>query len=77
MELSVRRQSVFKITTGSSDLDKLIGGGIQSMSVTEAFGEFRTGKTQLSMTLCITCQLPENMGGASGKAAYIDTEGTL
>ena len=31
---------------------KLIGGGIESMAITEAFGEFRTGKTQLSHTLC-------------------------
>lgn len=47
------------------------------MSITEAFGEFRTGKTQLCHTLCVTAQLPPAMGGASGKAAYIDTEGTF
>eukprot|EP00158_Paraphelidium_tribonemae_P005229 Partr_v1_DN27235_c0_g1_i1_m38732 putative Meiotic recombination protein dmc1 len=47
------------------------------MSITEAFGEFRTGKTQMSHTLCVACQLPLNMGGAAGKAAYIDTEGTF
>ncbi len=47
------------------------------MSITEAFGEFRTGKTQISHTLCITAQLPPSMGGAGGKAAYIDTEGTF
>ena len=45
------------------------------MSITEAFGEFRTGKTQMSHTLCVTAQLPVSMGGAGGKAAYIDTEG--
>ena len=47
------------------------------MSITEAFGEFRCGKTQLSHTLCVTSQLPESDGGANGKAAYIDTEGTF
>lgn len=31
---------------------KLLGGGIESMAITEAFGEFRTGKTQISHTLC-------------------------
>ena len=31
---------------------KLMGGGVESMAITEAFGEFRTGKTQLSHTLC-------------------------
>ena len=73
LELANRRQLVYRIATGSAELDKLLGGGIQSMSITEAFGEFRTGKTQLSTTLCVTCQLME--GG--GKAAYIDTEGTF
>ena len=66
-EYSTRRLMVQKITTGSKELDKLLGGGIQTMSITEAFGEFRTGKTQISSTLCITCQLSEEMGGANGK----------
>lgn len=47
------------------------------MSITEAFGEFRTGKTQMSHTMCVTVQLPVSEGGCSGKAAYIDTEGTF
>ncbi|XP_064179937.1 meiotic recombination protein DMC1/LIM15 homolog isoform X3 [Anguilla rostrata] len=51
-EYSERRKQVFHITTGSLEFDKLIGGGIESMAITEAFGEFRTGKTQLSHTLC-------------------------
>jgi meiotic recombination protein DMC1 len=46
-ECAVRRQNIFRITTGSTQLDALLGGGVQSMSITEAFGEFRTGKTQL------------------------------
>jgi meiotic recombination protein DMC1 len=40
-----KRKNIVKITTGSSKLDILLGGGIESMSITEAFGEFRTGKT--------------------------------
>ncbi|EGF82629.1 hypothetical protein BATDEDRAFT_34351 [Batrachochytrium dendrobatidis JAM81] len=50
-ELAVRRKSVLRITTGSVQFDHLLGGGVQSMSITEAFGEFRTGKTQLAHTL--------------------------
>lgn len=46
------------------------------MAITEAFGEFRTGKTQISLTLCVTCQVPD-ASGITGKAAFIDTEGTL
>lgn len=75
------------MTTGSSELDALIGGGIETMSITEIFGEFRTGKTQLAHTLCVTAQLPLDMHGANGKGErcepglflviFIDTEGTL
>ena len=43
---------------GSNELNKLMGGGLESMAITEAFGEFRTGKTQISHTLCVTTQLP-------------------
>lgn len=39
------------------------------------YGEYRTGKTQLAHTMCVIAQLPKEMGGASGKVAYIDTEG--
>ena len=65
------------VSTGSHDVDTLLGGGIETGSVTEVFGEFRTGKTQLCHTLCVTCQLPLDQGGAEGKAMYIDTEGTF
>ena len=65
------------ITTGSSELDALLKGGIETGSITEIFGEFRTGKTQLCHTLCVTTQLPMEQGGAEGKAMYIDTEGTF
>ncbi len=41
------------------------------------FGEFRTGKTQICHTLCVTCQMSRERGGGDGKALYIDTEGTF
>ena len=56
---------------------KLLGGGIESMSITEAFGEFRTGKTQLSHTLCVTAQIPSAKGYSGGKVIFLDTEHTL
>ncbi|KAL9648231.1 hypothetical protein ABK040_009235 [Willaertia magna] len=76
-EYAVKRQNIVRITTGSKELDKLLGGGIETNSLTELFGEFRTGKTQLCHTLCVTCQLPLESGGGEGKALYIDTEGTF
>lgn len=74
MELQ-RRQDIIMVSTGSSALDELLQGGIETGSLTEIFGEFRSGKTQLCHTLCVTCQLPTDQGGGEGKAMYIDTEG--
>lgn len=54
-----------------------IAGGIETGAITELFGEFRTGKSQLCHTLAVTCQLPVSMGGGEGKCLYIDTEGTF
>ena len=71
------RKTLVTLTTGSTELDKLLEGGIETGSITEVFGEFRTGKTQLCHTLCVTCQMPVTDGGAEGKAIYIDTEGTF
>lgn len=71
------RKSIVLLTTGSVEVDKLLEGGIETGSITEVYGEFRTGKTQLCHTLCITCQMPANNGGAEGKAMYIDTEGSF
>ncbi|CAG8494290.1 14776_t:CDS:10 [Funneliformis caledonium] len=76
-EYSQVRMKVMHISTGSKALDSLLGGGVPTMSITEAFGEFRTGKTQIAHTLCVVAQLPSNMGGTNGKAAFIDTEGTF
>ena len=76
-ELQGKRQMVFRLSTGSAALDTLLGGGVESMAITEAFGEFRSGKTQIALTLCVTAQLPRNMGGGMGKVAYIDSEGTF
>ena len=50
---------------------------METGSITEIYGEFRTGKTQLCHSLCVTAQLPLDNGGGEGKALYIDTEGTF
>ncbi|CEJ90669.1 Putative DNA repair protein RAD51/RHP55 [[Torrubiella] hemipterigena] len=76
-EMHHRRSELISITTGSKNLDTLLAGGIETGSVTELFGEFRTGKSQICHTLAVTCQLPFDMGGGEGKCLYIDTEGTF
>lgn len=72
-----QRGEIIKLATGSKALDDILGGGLETGSITELYGEFRCGKTQLCHTLCVTCQLPVDMGGGEGKALYIDTEGTF
>ncbi len=51
------RGDMVQITTGAKDLDKLLEGGMETGSITEIFGEFRTGKTQICHQLCVTCQV--------------------
>lgn len=72
-----RRKDLPYITTGAHELDEILGGGIEVGTLTEFFGEYRTGKTQLMHQLCVTTQLPKGLGGLEGGVIFIDTEGTF
>lgn len=72
-----RRKKVGKITSGSKAFNELLGGGFESQAITELFGEYGSGKTQIAHQLCVTVQLPSDKGGADGHAFYIDTENTF
>jgi len=77
-EYAKRRESVHYITTGSKNFDDLLGGkGVESRSITETFGAYGSGKTQLGLSLAVNAQLPLEKGGANGKCVFIDTEGTF
>ena len=76
-EIWEKRKGLKKLTTGSQNLDELLAGGIETGAVTEVFGEYRTGKTQLAHQLCVNVQLKEEEGGLEGSALYIDSEGTF
>lgn len=78
LEFAKKRANVINITTGSKNLDNLLGGkGIEGRAITEAFGAYGSGKTQIGLTLAVNVQLPLEKGGANGKAVFIDTEGTF
>ncbi len=78
VEYAQRRSNVAYITTGSKNFDELLGGrGVESRAITEAFGAYGSGKTQLGLTLAVRVQLPVEQGGANGKCVFIDTEGTF
>ncbi len=77
-EFAKKREDVHYITTGSKELNNLLGGkGVETKAITEAYGAYGSGKTQLALTLAVNTQLPKEKGGADGKTVYIDTEGTF
>lgn len=76
-QLYEKRKNLLRITTGSKNLDDLLGGGIESRALTEIYGEYGTGKTQLCHSLCINVQAGIDEGGLNGNALYIDTENTF
>lgn len=78
IEFAKKREDVNYITTGSQSLNALLGGrGIETKAMTEAYGAFGSGKSQLGFTLAVNVQMPKEQGGANGKAVIIDTEGTF
>jgi len=77
LEVKKERIDSKKISTGSHALDTLFGGGIETRTMTELFGEFGSGKTQICHQISVNVQLPPERGGLNGKAVYIDTEGTF
>ena len=70
-------ENVEYITTGSGGLNRILGGGIATGKLTEVFGPFKSGKTNLAHTIAVTIQLPKDKGGLSSAVAYIDTENTF
>uniref|UniRef100_A0A7C9CVE7 DNA repair protein RAD51 homolog 3 n=2 Tax=Opuntia streptacantha TaxID=393608 RepID=A0A7C9CVE7_OPUST len=73
----LQADSCSRISTSSTDLDKILGGGISCKEVTEIGGVPGIGKTQLGIQLAINVQLPIDHGGLGGKAIYVDTEGSF
>ncbi|MFX1340526.1 MAG: DNA repair and recombination protein RadA [Promethearchaeota archaeon] len=65
------------ITTGSAELNRILGGGFQTGKLTEVYGPFKSGKTALAHTISVTVQLSKKNGGVNGAVAYIDTENTF
>ena len=78
VEYAKKRSNIIHKTTGSKNLDVLLGGrGIHSKAITETYGAYGSGKTQVGLSLAVKVQLPEEKGGVNGKCAFIDTEGTF
>ncbi len=76
-ELLKMRKNVLRLTTGSKTMDELLGGGLETQTITEFYGEYGSGKSQLCHQLCVNVQLPHERGGLEGGALYVDTENTF
>lgn len=76
-EIWKQRQKLGKITTGSKSLDELLGGGVETQAITEAYGQFGSGKTQIGFQLAVNVQLPKDQGGLNANCLFIDTENTF
>jgi len=76
-ELMEKRATVSKLTTSSSTFDELLGGGVETQSITEFYGQYGSGKTQFILQLAVNATLPREQGGLGGDVAIIDTENTF
>lgn len=72
-----RRKSVAKISTNSKSLDNLLGGGVETQAITEAYGAYGSGKTQVGFQLAVSAQLPKDKSGLDGNVLWIDSEHTF
>ena len=76
-ELLKMRSKVLRLTSGSKALDKMIDGGLETQTITEFYGEYGSGKSEICHQLCVNVQLPPERGGLNGAALYVDTENTF
>lgn len=76
-ELLKMRQNVSRLTTGSKTLDGILDNGLETQTITEFYGEYGTGKSQICHQLCVNVQLPTDRGGLNGAALYLDSENTF
>ncbi|UCD92236.1 MAG: DNA repair and recombination protein RadA [Methanobacteriota archaeon] len=72
-----RRKSIGRLTSGSKSLNELLGGGFETQAITELYGEFGSGKTQIAHQLAVNVTRPADEGGLEGETLWIDTETTF
>ncbi|MEE9474572.1 MAG: DNA repair and recombination protein RadA [Candidatus Hydrothermarchaeaceae archaeon] len=76
-EVLEKRKTMKKISTSSSVFDELLGGGVETQAITEFFGEFGSGKTQICHQLAVNVQIPEEESRLGKSVIYLDTENTF
>ena len=72
-----RREQIGKLEFLVSELDEMLGGGVETQSITEVYGEFGAGKSQVTHQLAVNVQLPKEQGGLHGRCVFVDSEDTF
>ncbi|WP_049898998.1 DNA repair and recombination protein RadA [Natrinema sp. J7-1] len=72
-----RRNEIGKLSWHIDEVDDLLGGGIETQSITEVYGEFGAGKSQVTHQMAVNVQLPQEVGGLHGSAIFMDSEDTF
>ena len=72
-----RREKIGKLSWMIDEVDELLGGGVETQSITEIYGEFGSGKSQVTHQLCVNVQVPPEHGGLGGSAIFVDSEDTF
>ncbi|WP_440007178.1 DNA repair and recombination protein RadA [Halomicrococcus sp. SG-WS-1] len=72
-----RRERIGKLKWKIDEVDEMLGGGVETQSITEVYGEFGAGKSQVTHQLVVNVQLPPEQGGLGGSAMFIDSEDTF
>jgi len=57
-----QRKEVRKLRLRVPELDALLGGGLETQAITELYGEFGSGKSQVAHQAAVNVQLPEDEG---------------
>ena len=76
-DILLRRKDVLKLKTLVPEFDEMLEGGLETQAITEVYGEFGSGKSQIVHQMAVNCQLPPELGGLGGSCLYIDTENTF
>lgn len=76
-DILIRRQDVRKLKWLVPEVDEMLDGGLETQAITELYGEFGSGKSQVVHQMAVNCQLPLELGGLDGSCLYIDTENTF
>ena len=72
-----RRERIGKLSWQIEEVDDLLDGGLETQSITEVYGEFGSGKSQVTHQMCVNVQLSPEHGGLGGSAIFIDSEDTF